>query len=147
MSSYTLIVTIAHIRPKIWRQIRVPGDEAIERVVALLRARHPVERSGPGPEYLDGDVSSVVEFGQRCYRTLLDGIAPGLPERLRSADGRLKFLEELGELTRGVAHATSLVATLAFMLEEQPILSDAEGAAYVRAVVGWVCNPRDRAGE
>jgi hypothetical protein len=89
----------------------------------------------------------VVERGQSCYREVLYGLAPGLPDRLSSDEARRKFLEELRELTRGIAHATSLVATMALMVDEQAVPPDAESEAYVRAVVGWVCSPQDRAGK
>jgi hypothetical protein len=37
MSSYTLTVTLAHIRPKIWRQLRVPGHFTLGQLHDVLQ--------------------------------------------------------------------------------------------------------------
>ena len=38
MSSYILTATLAHIRPKIWRQLRVPGDLTLAGLHQVLQA-------------------------------------------------------------------------------------------------------------
>jgi hypothetical protein len=45
MSFYTLNVTLPHIRPKIWRQVRVPGDLSLAGLHEVLQIAFGWENS------------------------------------------------------------------------------------------------------
>ena len=95
MSSYTLNVTLADIHPRIWRQIRVPGDMTLAGLHEVLQIALGWTDSHP----------HEFEVGKRPFgvpdpddeRDVADEAEPSVAEALPSTRSTIRYTYDLGD--------------------------------------------------
>jgi len=96
MSSYTLIVTIAHIRPKIWRQIRVPGDLSLASLHEVLQIAFGWENSHLH-EFRVGKARYGVPDPEDGDDALLDEADATVEQALPYKSSAMEYIYDLGD--------------------------------------------------